>query len=412
MIQIPLSLQIARRYIFSKKSTNAINIISYISMVGMGAGAMFLVIILSVFNGFEGLVNRMYSAFYPDIKITAIVGKSFDADTVLINKITALDNVLYTTRSLEENAYLKYEDRENIATIKGVENSFQKITGIDSFILFGKYEMNFRGNDGAILGAAVDEVINADMQEPIVKMQVMVPKNERKVYLNPEDAFHKGFVLPTGVFAIQQEFDEKFVLVPYSFVEELTESYDKATSIELKLKDYSKVNNTVTELKKILDKNLQIKNRLQQNASLFKVINTERLAVYVILSFVLFIVSFNIIGSLSMLVMDKDKDIAILRAMGASEQTIRNIFMLEGILSAMIGASIGLLLGFVICYIQKEFGLIKLQGSGSFVIQSYPVEIHALDFVLTFLIVLLISFIASIYPAYKASKRELSLKYG
>jgi lipoprotein-releasing system permease protein len=412
MIQIPLSLQIARRYIFSKKSTNAINIISYISMVGMGAGAMFLVIILSVFNGFEGLVNRMYSAFYPDIKITAIVGKSFDADTVLINKITALDNVLYTTRSLEENAYLKYEDRENIATIKGVENSFQKITGIDSFILFGKYEMNFRGNDGAILGAAVDEVINADMQEPIVKMQVMVPKNERKVYLNPEDAFHKGFVLPTGVFAIQQEFDEKFVLVPYSFVEELTESYDKATSIELKLKDYSKVNNTVKELKKILDKNLQIKNRLQQNASLFKVINTERLAVYVILSFVLFIVSFNIIGSLSMLVMDKDKDIAILRAMGASEQTIRNIFMLEGILSAMIGASIGLLLGFVICYIQKEFGLIKLQGSGSFVIQSYPVEIHALDFVLTFLIVLLISFIASIYPAYKASKRELSLKYG
>jgi lipoprotein-releasing system permease protein len=381
-------------------------------MVGMGAGAMFLVIILSVFNGFEGLVNRMYSAFYPDIKITAIVGKSFDADTVLINKITALDNVLYTTRSLEENAYLKYEDRENIATIKGVENSFQKITGIDSFILFGKYEMNFRGNDGAILGAAVDEVINADMQEPIVKMQVMVPKNERKVYLNPEDAFHKGFVLPTGVFAIQQEFDEKFVLVPYSFVEELTESYDKATSIELKLKDYSKVNNTVTELKKILDKNLQIKNRLQQNASLFKVINTERLAVYVILSFVLFIVSFNIIGSLSMLVMDKDKDIAILRAMGASEQTIRNIFMLEGILSAMIGASIGLLLGFIICYIQKEFGLIKLQGSGSFVIQSYPVEIHALDFVLTFLIVLLISFIASIYPAYKASKRELSLKYG
>jgi lipoprotein-releasing system permease protein len=272
--------------------------------------------------------------------------------------------------------------------------------------------MNFRGNDGAILGAAVDEVINADMQEPIVKMQVMVPKNERKVYLNPEDAFHKGFVLPTGVFAIQQEFDEKFVLVPYSFVEELTESYDKATSIELKLKDYSKVNNTVKELKKILDKNLQIKNRLQQNASLFKVINTERLAVYVILSFVLFIVSFNIIGSLSMLVMDKDKDIAILRAMGASEQTIRNIFMLEGILSAMIGASIGLLLGFIICYIQKEFGLIKLQGSGSFVIQSYPVEIHALDFVLTFLIVLLISFIASIYPAYKASKRELSLKYG
>ena len=412
MISFSLALQIARRYIFSKKSTNAINIISYISMVGMGAGAMFLVIILSVFNGFEGLVNKMYSAFYPDIKITAIVGKTFDADSILLNQIKSIENVMYVTRSIEENAYLKYENRENIATIKGVEPSFQKITGIDSFVLFGEYKMNFNGYDGAILGAAIDEVINADMQQPVIQMQVMIPKKERKVYLNPEDAFHKGYVMPTGVFAIQQEFDEKFVLVPYSFVEEITESYDKATSIEIKLKDYSKANATIEDLQKIVGKNFKIKNRLQQNASLYKVIKTERLAVYVILSFILFIVSFNIIGSLSMLVMEKDKDIAILRAMGANESLVRNIFILEGVLSALLGAVIGLTFGFLICYIQKTFGLIKLQGSGSFVIQSYPVEIKMIDFVLTFFIVLIISLLASLYPAYKASKKELSLKYG
>ncbi len=381
-------------------------------MVGMGAGAMFLVIILSVFNGFEGLVNKMYSAFYPDIKITAVVGKTFDADTMLLNKIKAIDNVMYVTRSIEENAYLKYENRENIATVKGVESDFQKITGIDSFILFGEYKMNYNGYDGAILGAAIDEVINADMQQPIIQMQVMIPKKERKVYLNPEDAFHKGFVMPTGVFAIQQEFDEKFVLVPYSFVEEITESYDQASTIEIKLKDYSKVSNTADQLQKLLGSNFKIKNRLQQNASLYKVIKTERLAVYVILTFILFIVSFNIIGSLSMLVMEKDKDIAILRAMGASEKLVRNIFVLEGVLSALLGAVIGLILGFIICYLQKSFGLIKLQGSGSFVIQSYPVEIKIVDFILTFFIVLAISLLASIYPAYKASKKELSLKYG
>lgn len=411
MLQLALTFQIARRYIFSNKSTNAINIISYISMIGMGAGAMFLVIILSVFNGFEGLVNKMYSAFYPDIKITADIGKTFDADTILVNKIKALDNVMYITRSLEENAYLKYENRENIATIKGVESNFQKITGLDSFILFGKYELDFNGYSGAILGAAIDEVINADMQEPLIQMQVMVPKKERKVYLNPEDAFHKAFVLPTGVFAIQQEFDEKYVLVPYSFVEELTSSYDRASSIEIKLKDYKQADQTIEQLKKIMGNGFNVKDRLQQNASLYKVIKTERLAVYVILTFILFIVSFNIIGSLSMLVLEKDKDIAILRAMGASEVTVRNIFILEGVLSAVIGAVVGLLLGFLTAFIQKTFGLIKLQGSGSFVVQSYPVEIHFQDFILTFCIVVLISFIASLYPAYMAGKREMSLKY-
>jgi len=379
-------------------------------MAGMGGGAMFLIIILSVFNGFEGLVKKLYNAFYPDIKITAIEGKTFAADTSLINLLKQVNGVLYITRSLEENAYLKYKEKENIATIKGVEDNFKYITGIDSFILYGKYELENQGRDQAILGAAIDEVLNTEMEQPILNMQIMVPKKGRKVYINPEDAFEKNFAIPVGVFAIQQEFDSKYVILPYRLTEELLNEHDRASSIEIKVKSTADINATISEIQTILGKNFKVKDRLQQNETLYKVVKTERLAVYIILSFIMFIISFNIIGSLSMLVLDKQKDISILKAMGATPTTIRNMFLLEGLLSAAIGALIGLLLGFVICLIQQKFGLVKLQGSGSFIIDAYPVEMHLSDFLLAFLIVIAISFLASIYPANKAAKRDLSMK--
>lgn len=379
-------------------------------MAGMGGGAMFLIIILSVFNGFEGLVKKLYNAFYPDIKITAIEGKTFAADTSLINLLKEVNGVLYVSRSLEENAYLKYKDKENIATIKGVENNFKNITGIDSFILYGKYELENQGRDQAILGAAIDEVLNTDMEEPILSMQIMVPKKGRKVYINPEDAFEKNFAIPIGVFAIQQEFDSKYVLLPYHLTEELLNEYDRASSIEIKVRPDANIKAIISDMQRIVGKSLKVKDRFQQNETLYKVVKTERLAVYVILSFIMFIISFNIIGSLSMLVLDKQKDISILKAMGATPTAIRNIFLLEGLLSAAIGALIGLMLGFIICFIQQKFGLVKLQGSGSFIIDAYPVEMHFSDFLLAFLIVIVISFLASIYPANKASQRQASLK--
>ena len=405
-----LSLKIARRYLFSKKTTNAIHIISRISMAGMGGGAMFLIIILSVFNGFEGLVKKLYNAFYPDIKITAIEGKTFATDTSLTNLLKEVNGVLYVSRSLEENAYLKYKDKENIATIKGVENNFKYITGIDSFILYGKYELENQGRNQAIIGAGIDEVLNTDMEEPILNMQIMVPKKGRKVYINPEDAFEKNFAIPVGVFAIQQEFDSKYVIIPYHLTEELLNEPNRASSIEIKVKPTADIEATINYIHKIVGNNFKVKNRLQQNETLYKVVKTERLAVYIILSFIMFIISFNIIGSLSMLVLDKQKDISILKAMGATPTVIRNIFLLEGLLSSAIGALIGLLLGFIICLIQQKFGLVKLQGSGSFIIDAYPVEMHLSDFLLTFLIVIVISILASIYPANKAAKRELSMK--
>jgi lipoprotein-releasing system permease protein len=379
-------------------------------MTGMGAGAMFLIVILSVFNGFEGLVKKLYNAFYPDIKITAIEGKTFDADTTLIAQLKKINGVMYVSRSLEENAYIKYNDKENIATIKGVEADFKKITGIDSFILFGKYELENSGRYQAVMGAGIDEVLNTDMEEPITNMQILVPKKGRKVYVNPEDAFEKSMALPIGVFAIQQEFDSKYIILPYALTEELLNEYGRASSVEIKTDKENSEEKIISDIKKLVGKKYHVKNRLEQNETLYKVVKTERLAVYVILSFILFIISFNIIGSLSMLVMDKQKDITILKAMGATEKTIKNIFVLEGVLGATIGALIGLFIGFVLCFLQQQFGLVKLQGSGSFIIDAYPVEMRMEDFLITFLIVISISFIAALYPAIKAAKGKIDLK--
>lgn len=379
-------------------------------MTGMGAGAMFLIVILSVFNGFEGLVKKLYNAFYPDIKITAIEGKTFDTDTTLIAQLKKINGVMYISRSLEENAYIKYNDKENIATIKGVEADFKKITGIDSFILFGKYELENSGRYQAVMGAGIDEVLNTDMEEPITNMQILVPKKGRKVYVNPEDAFEKSMALPIGVFAIQQEFDSKYIILPYALTEELLNEYGRASSVEIKTDKENSEEKIISDIKKLVGKKYHVKNRLEQNETLYKVVKTERLAVYVILSFILFIISFNIIGSLSMLVMDKQKDITILKAMGATEKTIRNIFVLEGVLGATIGALIGLFIGFILCFLQQQFGLVKLQGSGSFIIDAYPVEMRMEDFLITFLIVISISFIAALYPAIKAAKGKIDLK--
>ncbi len=379
-------------------------------MTGMGAGAMFLIVILSVFNGFEGLVKKLYNAFYPDIKITAIEGKTFDTDTTLIAQLKKINGVMYVSRSLEENAYIKYNDKENIATIKGVEADFKKITGIDSFILFGKYELENSGRYQAVMGAGIDEVLNTDMEEPITNMQILVPKKGRKVYVNPEDAFEKSMALPIGVFAIQQEFDSKYIILPYALTEELLNEYGRASSVEIKTDKENSEEKIISDIKKLVGKKYHVKNRLEQNETLYKVVKTERLAVYVILSFILFIISFNIIGSLSMLVMDKQKDITILKAMGATEKTIRNIFVLEGVLGATIGALIGLFIGFILCFLQQQFGLVKLQGSGSFIIDAYPVEMRMEDFLITFLIVISISFIAALYPAIKAAKGKIDLK--
>jgi lipoprotein-releasing system permease protein len=408
---MPFVFTIARRYLFAKRSTQAINIISAISILGMCVGAWCLVVFLSVFNGFESLVKSLYNAFYPDIIVMAEQGKTFDATTIPFDKIKAMPGVAAYSLSLEENAFLKYGDKEFIGRIKGVDEAYHHVTAIDSFILFGRYKLTDEKYSYAIVGAAIDQALNVDVDHPMLSLEVMVPKKGRKTYLNPEDAFRKDYLIPSGVFAIQQDFDAKYVLVPLSFAQELLQDENRISSLEIKISNAKASDQVKRKLKELLGKDFAVQDRNEQNAVLFKVMRTERVAVYAILTFIMLIISFNIIGSLSMLVMDKEQDIAILRSLGAGTSMIRNIFLLEGLMGAMFGALLGLILALITCWLQSTFGFVKLQGSGSFVIDAYPVEMHLTDFVLTFLTVVAISFLASWYPAQKAANREITLKY-
>jgi lipoprotein-releasing system permease protein len=408
---MPFVFTIARRYLFAKRSTQAINIISAISILGMCVGAWCLVVFLSVFNGFESLVKSLYNAFYPDIIVMAEQGKTFDATTIPFDKIKAMPGVAAYSLSLEENAFLKYGDKEFIGRIKGVDEAYHHVTAIDSFILFGRYKLTDEKYSYAIVGAAIDQALNVDVDHPMLSLEVMVPKKGRKTYLNPEDAFRKDYLIPAGVFAIQQDFDAKYVLVPLSFAQELLQDENRISSLEIKISNAKASDQVKKKLKELLGKDFAVQDRNEQNAVLFKVMRTERVAVYAILTFIMLIISFNIIGSLSMLVMDKEQDIAILRSLGAGTSMIRNIFLLEGLMGAMFGALLGLILALITCWLQSTFGFVKLQGSGSFVIDAYPVEMHLTDFVLTFLTVVAISFLASWYPAQKAANREITLKY-
>jgi len=408
---MPFVFTIARRYLFAKRSTQAINIISAISILGMCVGAWCLVVFLSVFNGFESLVKSLYNAFYPDIIVMAEQGKTFDATTIPFDKIKAMPGVAAYSLSLEENAFLKYGDKEFIGRIKGVDEAYHHVTAIDSFILFGRYKLTDEKYSYAIVGAAIDQALNVDVDHPMLSLEVMVPKKGRKTYLNPEDAFRKDYLIPAGVFAIQQDFDAKYVLVALSFAQELLQDENRISSLEIKISNAKASDQVKKKLKELLGKDFAVQDRNEQNAVLFKVMRTERVAVYAILTFIMLIISFNIIGSLSMLVMDKEQDIAILRSLGAGTSMIRNIFLLEGLMGAMFGALLGLILALITCWLQSTFGFVKLQGSGSFVIDAYPVEMHLTDFVLTFLTVVAISFLASWYPAQKAANREITLKY-
>jgi len=408
---MPLALTIARRYLFAKRSTQAINIISAISIFGMCVGAWCLVVFLSVFNGFESLVKSLYNAFYPDIIVMAKEGKTFDTSAFPLDKIKSMPEVAAFSLSLEENAFLKYGDKEFIGRIKGVDAAYHQVTEIDSFILFGRYKLKDEKYNYAIVGAAIDQALNVDVEHPMLSLEVMVPKKGRRTYLNPEDAFRKDYLIPAGVFAIQQDFDAKYVLVPLSFAQELLQDGNRVSSLEIKIRDKKESDQVKAKLKRLLGNGFSVQDRDEQNAVLFKVMRTERVAVYAILTFIMLIISFNIIGSLSMLVMDKQQDIAILRSLGAGTSMVRNIFLLEGLMGAMLGALVGLVLAFITCWIQSTFGIIKLQGSGSFVIDAYPVEMHASDFILTFLTVVAISFLASWYPAQKAARKDITLKY-
>lgn len=403
-----LSFYIAKRYLLGKKSQNAINIISGISILGITTGTMALVIVLSVFNGFDSVVKKLFNTFDPELEISATEGKTFVPDPATVQSILELPGVAAMSEVLEENVLLLYSDRQHIATIKGVDEFYQDVTGLDTMVYEGSMKLKDQNREYAVVGQGVAYKLGVGLSF-IDPLWVYTIDRKAKINMsNPEESIRRDFLYPSGIFIVESDIDSRYVFTDIEFVRELL-SYQKEVSfLELRLNPTHPPDQVQKEITELLGDGFRIKNREQQNELFYRVMRSEKWAIFLILTFILIIASFNIIGSLSMLIIDKKKDILTLRNMGASNSLIKKIFMVEGWLISGIGSISGLILGTTISWIQQRFGVIKLTGSGSFIIDAYPVHIEAVDILLIWITVLLIGFLAARYPVRQISRKYLA----
>ena len=394
-----LSLFIARRYLISKKSHNAINIITLISVVGVCIGTMSLIILLSAFNGISSLVFGLYNTFDPDLKITPKEGKTFTLDPASAEEIKKLDGVVFYTEVLQENALLKYDDKQVIATIKGVSDDFVKMTRLDTVTKEGDFRLKHDSTDYAVLGYGLARKLNISLSDFMNPLEIYVPKRGNQAVINPEDAFLIRSVEVSGVFSLNDDFDYKYAILPLSLTRALLNRTNELSSIEIGLKPVYDAVKLKEEIQNSLPSGgsgWEIKTRYEQNEILFKTINSEKWWMFLILTFILVIATFNVIGSLTMLIIEKKKDIQTLMFLGADKSLIQKIFMQEGLMITLTGVFSGLVLGLLFCWIQIRFKLVPF--SEGFIVDSYPIKIVPLDLALVLGTVLLIGFFAAWYP--------------
>lgn len=387
------SFYIAKRYLFSKKSLNAINIISGISVLGVFVGSAALITILSVFNGFENVVLSMYNTFTPEVRIEPAKGKTFDPTSAMFQSLKSDKRILNYTEVLQEKALIRYKDGQYIGLIKGVSSGFLKRYQLDSTLLEGSFTLHKGGTDFAVVGSLVQAYLGVNLKDDFTDMLIYSPRKGATNSVNPADEFEVKAIHPKGVFQIQQEFDET-VIVPLHFARQLIEEDKKVSYIEIYLKSGESVDKFQKDISQTLGAGFLVKNRVQQNELLYKILNSEKWAIFIILTFVLIIAVFNIVGSLTMLVIDKKKDIAILSSIGAGTALIRKIFFLEGMMIALAGCVSGMLTGLIFCLLQKHYGFIKMSET-SLIVESYPIGLNISDFVLVFFTVTGISVITS-----------------
>lgn len=400
-------LYIARRYLFSKKSHNIINIISGISVFGFTVGTSALIVVLSVFNGFESVVVTLFNTFNAEIQITPKEGKTFDVTTLQKEKIKKIPGVVYLTDVIEENALLKYKDKQFIATIKGVSPDYNKMTGLDTMVVDGKFILQYDSNNYALVGEGVAYNLGLQLNDYLNPLEIYVPRRESTSMVNPMESFNTEVLFPSGIVSVQQDFDIKYVILPIRFVRKLLNYNNEVTSVELGLKPGTNTDKIQKEIEKITGNKFNVKNRFQQQELLYKIMKSEKWAIILILSFILLVATFNIIGTLTMLILDKKKDIAVLWSMGADKALIRKIFFAEGMMITFFGAFLGLVIGILVCWLQQKFGFVTMPEDGTFVITEYPVEMRSFDFLLVIAIDLVIGFITSWLPVHRISKRTI-----
>jgi lipoprotein-releasing system permease protein len=398
----------AWRYFRSKKTTNAINIIAWISVVAITVGTAALIVVLSVFNGFEGLVKGLYADFYADIRVGPAQGKIIQLTPEQIARLKKVNGVVQLSLVAEEKALLKNGELQTIVFIKGVDENYVNTNNIGRHIVKGKYDLGTADNPRIIVGAGVENAAAIDAGNNLYSVELYLPNRNATSYNSP-DAMNAYNVNPSGTFLVQQEFDDKYVFSNLPFLKYMLDmKADEYSSVELKL-DQTNPDKVKSAIKKILGDKFVVQTRYEQNQSLYTVMTVEKWVIYIILSLILVVAAFNMIGALTMLVLEKQKDIAVLKAMGATHTTIQRIFLSEGLVLAGVGGVSGIILATIICLLQIKFKLIKLTG-GSFIIDYYPVKLVAGDFLLVTVTVFLIAILAAWIPSRKASLQEFSLK--
>lgn len=402
-----LSFYIAKRYLFSKKSHNAINIISMVSVGGVLVATAALVCVLSVFNGFDKLVADMFSHFDPELKITPATGKVFDPNQPSMQNVRNMPEVLFSSEVLQENALVKYKDRQDVVVIKGVDEYFEKLTRIDSVLIDGRFVLREDVVDYATVGIGLATTlgVNAGFVTPL---EIFAPKRDEPVNMaNPSSSFNTRYAYIGGVFCInQQGYDDTFIIVPLELARELFRYEKEVTAIELKLQPGSHPATVKKEIKKLLGDSFKVQDRYEQQEDSFKMMQMEKWMTFLILAFILAIALFNIVGSLSMLMIEKQEDVRTLQNMGADGRLIKKIFLFEGWMISALGAITGIVLGLIICLLQQEFGLLRLGDvSGAFIIDAYPVRIDLLDILTIFVTVAIIGFLAAWYPVHYLGKK-------
>ena len=401
---------VARRYLFSRKRISAINLVSAIYVVGVAFGTAALLCTLSVFNGFHDLIGSLYTAFDPEVKIVAAKGKSFAADDPALEAVRRLPEVEAASASYTDNALILFRGNPQVITLKGVDDHFERVTGIRS-ILYpenGTYQLESAGLSYGIPGIGLASMMGSVDYGSI---QICAPTRGERINLaNPAASFNAEDLYSSGVcFAVsQKQYDEAYMIAPLAFAQRLFEHEGTLTSLELKLKPSADPEQALRRIRQTLGSGFKALNRAEQQEDTFNVMNIEKTMAYFFLTFILLVACFNIVGTVSMLMIDKRADVVTLRSLGADEGLIFRIFLCEGSMISFLGAVAGTLLGLLICYLQQTFGLLSLGGSsGNFIIDAYPVSIHPSDVVIVFFTVLIVGFLAVLYPVKYLTRRFL-----
>jgi lipoprotein-releasing system permease protein len=407
-----LYLTFAWRYFKAKKSANAINIIAWVTVGVIAFATACQIMVLSVFNGFEGLVKSLYSSFYADIKFIPLKGKTFILTSSQLQQVRQLQGIGAVSLVAEEKALLQNEDQQSIIYLKGVDDNYKNVSGVAAKTYQGKYNIGSVEEPGLIVGAGIQNAaaitVDGALQPSVVTL--VLPKKGKMSATDPMQSLSEGNALATGVFAIQQDFDNKYAITNIGFVkQQMGFAADEYSAAEIKLNGGADIDKVREQLQALLGSSFRVQTKYEQNISLYTTMRLEKWVIYAVLTLILLVAAFNMISALTMLVLEKQKDISVLQSMGADKSMILKIFLGEGLLLGSIGAALGIVLALAICLLQVKYKLIKLQG-GSFLIDYFPVQLHIADFILVAATASFIAFMASWFPAKKASNQTVELR--